>query len=426
MIDEQIPVFISADDISQKIEEIDRLLALQLDAILHHPEFKAIEAAWRGVFYLVNQIEDNLRVRIRIIHAAKKELLVNFEQKDDLKETAFYQKIFSDVYVGGHDLPTSLLIGVYEFDYFAQDLLVIGKMSEIAALAYTPFIAAVSPSMFAWETFEEIDGTRDMSRHCRLPQYVQWNKFRDSEEARFVGLCMPHILLREPYQTDKIFTYRESSEKSDMLRGNAAFAFAGCVARAFCEKSWLGKINASGGDGTIENLPALFDEQNRKYSLDADLGKHSPAISDLGFMSLIEDNGGTYFFDSRSTGKPKSYDTEGVTEFFKKCANIENILAMSRFVVNIMSFRRDNFYRFEGRHELRLALMNWLEKYFHADDNTPDEIKAVQPLREFYLDVVEKPGEPNAYTGVLFIRPTYLLDNLELAMRAVIYFPDLK
>jgi type VI secretion system protein ImpC len=426
MIDDQIPAFESIDEISQKIAEIDDLISLQLDEILHHPEFKALEASWRGIFYLVNQIEYSLRVKIVIFHAGKKELLKDFERAVELKDSALYKKIFADVYEGGHLAGFGMLIGTYEFDHSPQDVTVIEKMGEISALAHAPFIAGVSPTMFDQESFEAVQETSDWSSYCRSPEYDRWNSFRRTADARYVGLCMPHILLREPYEIDEKFIYRELSEKPDLLWGNAAFAFAGCVVRAFCEKSWLGKMCGLDTDGAVEGLSVQIDDQNREFSLDADVGNHLPTISDLGFMSLVDNVGGCpYFFDSQSTNKPQIYDTEGAMKFHEKWAKIENILAMSRFVVNIMSFRRDNFYRFETEQKMKKALNNWLEKYFHYNDSDSDEVKAKRPLREYILYIGEIPNTPNEYKGVLYIRPTYLLDEIEIAMRAVIHFPAL-
>jgi type VI secretion system protein ImpC len=36
------------------------------------------------------------------------------------------------------------------------------------------------------------------------PQYTKWNSFRDTEDARYVGLLMPRFLLRLPYGENTI------------------------------------------------------------------------------------------------------------------------------------------------------------------------------------------------------------------------------
>ena len=43
--------------INARIAQIDHLLSLQLNEILHHAEFQRLEASWRGLKFLLNQSE---------------------------------------------------------------------------------------------------------------------------------------------------------------------------------------------------------------------------------------------------------------------------------------------------------------------------------------------------------------------------------
>lgn len=43
--------------VDQMIAELDRLLGKQMDAILHHPDFQALESAWRGLKLLVDRTD---------------------------------------------------------------------------------------------------------------------------------------------------------------------------------------------------------------------------------------------------------------------------------------------------------------------------------------------------------------------------------
>ncbi|MEP6923340.1 MAG: type VI secretion system contractile sheath large subunit [Pyrinomonadaceae bacterium] len=418
----QFDHFETIEEISLSIAAIDEIINLQLDEIFHHPEFKSLEATWCGLYHLVNQKESSLRVKIKIFQAGKRDLLKNFERAEEIEQSAIYEKVFSDIYQRGFDIPFGLLIGAYEFDHLPQDMTVIENMAEISAKAHAPFVAGVSPSMFYWESFAEVDATRDMSRHCLSTQYDRWNSFRKTANARYVGLCMPHILLREPYEIDKNFVFRESAEKRDLLWGNAAFAFAGCVARAYDEKSWLGKMRGIDSDGAVEDLCCLMSEANGKsvrHSLDADLSRHFPAISNQGFMPLIDDLGvKPYFFNSQSANKPTIYDTEGATTFHKMWSQLENILAASRFAVNLMSLWLDNFHRLNNEQESKIYLLNWLGQYYQID--TSKEVNAEHPLREFNLDLQKRFDNSGDYTCIIYIRPTYLLDDMLIAMRSVI------
>src|SRR5437879_5787996 len=52
--------------IDRVITQIDGHLAEQLDLILHHPEFQALEAAWRGLKFVVDRVDFDEKVRIKL------------------------------------------------------------------------------------------------------------------------------------------------------------------------------------------------------------------------------------------------------------------------------------------------------------------------------------------------------------------------
>ena len=50
--------------VDRMIAEIDSRLGRQMDAILHHPEFQSLEAAWRGLKLLVERTDFRENIRI--------------------------------------------------------------------------------------------------------------------------------------------------------------------------------------------------------------------------------------------------------------------------------------------------------------------------------------------------------------------------
>jgi type VI secretion system protein ImpC len=98
--------------------------------------------------------------------------------------------------------PFGALIGDYEFGRHPQDIALLEKISNVAAAAHAPFISAASPQLFNWDDFTEMSGPRDLAKIFEANDYVKWRSFRDSEDSRYVGLCLPHILMRLPYGPD--------------------------------------------------------------------------------------------------------------------------------------------------------------------------------------------------------------------------------
>src|SRR5688500_7742729 len=115
MVDEQFSAFESREEILQKISAIDELISLQLNEILHHPEFKALEAIWRGLHYLVRETDPGLKVKIMMLNAGKKDLLKDFERALEFDDSQIFKKVFTDNFDSPRGRPFGMLIGAYEF-----------------------------------------------------------------------------------------------------------------------------------------------------------------------------------------------------------------------------------------------------------------------------------------------------------------------
>src|SRR6185503_1875530 len=125
--------------------------------------------------------------------------------------------------------PFSALVGDYEFGRTPEDIELIEKVSQVASAAHAPFLTASSPEMLNMDSFTSIDAPRDMAKIFDSTEYAKWKSFRQSEDSRYVGLCLPHILMRLPYgknnKTIEAFNYEEGVDGSDhnkYLWGNAA------------------------------------------------------------------------------------------------------------------------------------------------------------------------------------------------------------
>ncbi|MBW4968618.1 type VI secretion system contractile sheath large subunit, partial [Pseudoalteromonas sp. CR1] len=84
---------------------------------------------------------------------------------------------------------------------------------------HTPFIAAAGPQFFGVESFSQLPNLKDLQAVFEGPQFIKWNAFRESEDSRFVGLTLPHFLLRTPYGEETVpvrkFRYNESVNTSN-------------------------------------------------------------------------------------------------------------------------------------------------------------------------------------------------------------------
>jgi type VI secretion system protein ImpC len=424
--------------INARIAELDRLISAQLNEIMHHENFQKLEASWRGLNYLVQQSETGDRMKIKVLNVSKNELLKDMEKAPEFDQSMFFKKIYEEEFgmFGGHSY--GVILGDYEFGFTPQDISLLEKIAGVAASAHAPFISATSAKMFNWESFTELGGPRDLSKIFTSAEYVKWKSFREFDDSRYVGLTLPHILMRLPYGTETIpveeFNFEEDvdgTNHSKYLWGNAAFALGARLTDAFAKYGWCAAIRGVEGGGLVNGLPThTFRTDEGEVALKcpteiAITDRREKEFADMGFIPLVHCKGTDYaaFFSTQSTNKPKLYDSDLANANARLSSQLQYIMAVSRFAHYLKSMMRDKIGSFMAREQAEKFLNNWISKYVVLDDNANQETKARYPLREARIEVSEIPGKTGAYKAVAFLRPHYQLDELTVSLRLVAELP---
>lgn len=424
--------------INARIAELDRLISDQLNEIMHHQDFQALESSWRGLNYLVQESETGERMKIKVMNVSKKELLRDMEKAPEFDQSAIFKKVYEDEFgmFGGHSY--GVILGDYEFGFGPQDMALLEKISGVAAAAHAPFISAAAPTMFNWESFTELSGPRDIAKIFTSAEYVKWRSFRESEDSRYVGLTLPHILMRLPYGSETIpvedFNFEEDVDGTDhkkYLWGNAAYALATRMTDAFAKYGWCASIRGVEGGGLVNGLPThTFKTDEGEVALKcpteiAITDRREKEFADMGFIPLVHCKGSDYaaFFSTQSSNKAKLYDSDLANANARLSAQLQYIMAVSRFAHYLKSMMRDKIGSFMSRVQAERFLNNWISNYVTLDDNAGQEVKARYPLREARVEVTEIPGKPGAYKAVAFLRPHYQLDELTVSLRLVAELP---
>ncbi len=424
--------------VNARIAQIDKLISMQLNEVMHHPDFQKLEASWRGLHYLVFQSETGERMRLRVMNVSKRDLLKDMERATEFDQSALFKKIYEEEYGTFGGAAYGALIGDYEFSNHPQDLSLLEKVSQVAAAAHAPFISAASPKLFNWEGFTELGGPRDLAKIFQSVEYAKWKSFRESEDSRYVALALPHILMRLPYGQENIpveaFNYEEGVDGTDhskYLWGNAAYALGTRLTEAFAKFSWCAAIRGVEGGGLVQGLPThTFKTDEGEVALKcpteiAITDRREKEFADLGFVPLVHCKGTDYaaFFSTQTANKPKTYDTDAANANARLSSQLQYLLAVSRFAHYLKSIMRDKIGSFMTRKNCEDFLNRWISNYVLLDDDAGQEVKARFPLREARIDVSEVPGKPGAYRAVAFLKPHYQLDELTISLRLVANLP---
>ncbi|MBL1275613.1 MAG: type VI secretion system contractile sheath large subunit [Ectothiorhodospiraceae bacterium] len=405
------------------ISEIDSKISSQIDEVLHHKEFQALESSWRSLKMLVDQTDFRENIKIELVSATKEEMLEDFEDAPDVTKSGLYKHIYTAEYGQFGGKPIGAIISDYSFGPGAQDIKLLQQLGSVSAMSHAPFIGSAGPEFFGVETFDDLPNLKDLEAVFEGPQFAKWNAFRESDDARNVGLTAPRFLLRSPYGEDnpvKAFSYTEnvSTSKKSFLWGNASFAFAANLSKSFAKYRWCPNIIGPKSGGAVENLPI------HKYTENGEIKTMPPVevmlsdrrefeLAEQGFIGLTLRKGtdNASFFSANSCQKPKYFgntpEAKQAETNFKLGTELPYLFVINRIAHYIKVLQRENIGSWKTRSELDRELNNWIRQFVADQDNPPAAVRSKRPLREAEIIVTDDEGNPGWFRVEMNVRPHF-------------------
>ena len=423
------------------IAAIDAKLSEQVNAIIHNEDFQQLESAWRGLHYLVNNTETDEMLKIKVLNISKKDVAKNLKK---FRGTAWdqspvFKKVYEEEYGQFGGEPYGLLVGDYYFDHSPQDVQMIGDLAQIAAAAHAPFIAAAAPTVFGMESWNELANPRDLTKIFQTPEYAAWRSLRESEDARYIGLCLPRYLSRLPYgeKTEPVeeFHFEEDVDGTDQTKfcwSNAAYAMATNITRAFKVYGWTTRIRGVESGGAVEGLPTFpfpSDDGGVAMQCPTEIAINDRREAELaknGFMPLIHKKNSDFaaFIGAQSLQKPQEYEDPAATANANLAARLPYLFASCRFAHYLKCMVRDKIGSTMSKAQLGNWLQTWLNQYVDGSpDSSSEDWKATHPLADGRVEVEENEENPGYYSAKFFLRPHYQLEGLTVSLRLVSRMP---
>ena len=126
-------------DQDQLIAAVDARIAGNMNAILHHPDFQALESAWRALDFLVNRLETGTYLKLYLLDISFAEFKADLHSNENFRSTA-PNKLLVDQTVGtSGGVQWAVIIGNYTFDLAGGDLRSVEPISMIAREARSTF-----------------------------------------------------------------------------------------------------------------------------------------------------------------------------------------------------------------------------------------------------------------------------------------------
>ncbi|WEX10874.1 type VI secretion system contractile sheath large subunit [Chelativorans sp. AA-79] len=429
------------DTLDEMIARLDEKLSAQMNEVLHAPEFQQLESAWRGLHYLVYNSETDSTLKLRVVNATKMELYRDLRLYPDAKwdQSPLFKSLYEAEFgqLGGE--PYGCLVGDYHFDHSAVDVSLLRNLGKIAAAAHCPFITGAASTLLGMDSWTELTNPRDIGKIFDTPDYAAWKSLRDSENSRYIGLCMPRVLAREPYGAKSLpveeFAFEEETDghKGEKYAWmNAAYAMAANINRAYKEYGWTVRIRGVQSGGEVINLPThTFPTDDGSVDLKcpteiAISDRREAELSKSGLLPLIhrKNTDKAAFIGAQSLYRPKKFDKEEATAADNLSSRLPYMFAVSRFAHYLKCMVRDKIGETKEREELQRWLQEWITLYVDGDPkHSTEAVKAAKPLADAKVDVFEDEENPGYYSARFYLRPHFQLEGMDIGMSLVSRLP---
>ncbi len=428
--------------LERDIAKIDRIVAAQLNLILHHEKFQKLEASWRGLDYLVSCKENSAKapILIQIWNVTWAELRNDQEGAVEFDQSLFFKKVYEEGLGQPGASPFSAVLADFDIhprpsrEHPYDDIAILQRLSETAAAAFCPLFINASPAMFGVDKFSELRQTFDLEKlHSKL-DFLRWQQFRDSEESRFVSVVMPRMLLRKPYRPEHLhhfgFPFAELPESTeDHLWAGAVYAIGEVLIRSFAESRWFADIR--GVERGVASRGLVQGPTNDEFSTESEGVAPKPLtealitdvferqLAKLGFMSLCncKDTPFAAFYSCPSAQKPRRYNSPEATSNAELSAMTNYMLCAARFGHYVKVITRDKIGGIMDAVEIQDFLCNWLIGYVNRDPEASPRIRAERPLLDGSVQVRSKPGRPGEYDCVIQLEPYHSFDDIRASLK---------
>lgn len=428
--------------LSRIIALIDQQVCEQLNAILHHQKFQTLEASWRGLEKLVASAWGSHNIKIRLLDVSWREVAKDIDRAADFDQSALFNLIYSQEFGIAGGQPYGVLLGDYQISHRPSarhpndDINTLRGMAQISAAAFTPFICSGSPELFGLEDFETLGQPMNLDNIFRQDEYLPWRRLRAIDDARFLGITLPQMLMRQPYKNKLLhqssLLFNENVDYKDSSRhlwGNACYALGIVLLREFADVGWFSHIRGAPrdhqGGGLVSDLPALdygTDSAAVAQKIVTQViitDDRERSLSELGFLALCDcyDTPFAVFQSCPSLQLARQYQDKSATANARMGAMLQQVLCASRFAHYIKVMIRDKVGSFTTDKECERMLQNWLNDYTTGRDDLEWDALSRYPLRSARVQVREQAGKPGIYSSIIHLQPHYIVDQLVSELR---------
>lgn len=413
--------------IGQWIHLIDRRCSTQLQQVLNHPQFCALEARWRSLQHLTALVSRSGRVVIRLLDLAWAPLARDLNTAFEIRHTLLYRLLYQRELNTAGGTPFGLLLVDHPLVFTGSDeydeLYTATRLAELGEVSLCPVIMGTDPK-FTGDDLHWFTADRErIARILSSDDYRLWEKLRCHESARFLYLTLPRFLVRYPHTAPRCgFVYQPDNPEGGELWGNAAWLLVMNVIREFERISWFGFLRSyddnatqgaiiaplTGGDSCTP--PVIITETDLACEQDSFWGEQGLTACTSLYLS------GQYgFFSHHSVWQPPA-------PHWRQLTMLQTNLMACRFAHAIKAQIRDKIGSFETLAACQQSVERWLKQYVSDVDYGEEAIMADYPLRQAGVEMSADVADPTRYRCRICLQPQYQYDISEAKVDIALWF----
>jgi type VI secretion system protein ImpC len=419
--------------IESMIAQIDRKMSEQVNLVLHHPEFQALESAWRGLEYTVMNTETSTDLKIKVMNVSKDELYKMFQSYRGASwdQSPLFKKVYEAEFgqLGGQ--PFGCMVGDYYFAHSPTDVAVLEGMAKVASAAHAPFVSGTAPELFGMDDWQDLSKPRDLAKIFDTPEYAAWRSLRTKDDSRYLALTMPRVLSRQPYgakaEPVSEFAFEEDTggDHDKYAWMNAAHAMAVRINSAYKEYGWCTRIRGVQSGGTVENLPtAMFptDEGDTAVKCPTEIAisdRREGELSAAGLIGLIhrKNTDQATFIGGQTLHQPKEFVDKGATANARLSARLPYLFTSTRFAHYLKCIVRDWVGSTPSAVQLQDRLTEWVGQYIDGmPDVSSEDTKARKPLKGASIALSEDEENPGYYRAKFEFVPHFQMEGMDISL----------
>lgn len=292
------PHIVKTDEAEQSklLAVIDEVTSDFMRKILHHPQFQALESAWRGLYFLVRRVETDVDLKLFLLDIGKSAMSDNLKSVSDLTNSILYKWLVKDASGTFGGEPWTVVCGNYNFGLNLDDVATLIRLGKISTFANAPFISHIRPAMLGINSLAANPDPHDWQIADDSAEIKLWETLRGLPEAAYLGLAIPRFLARLPYgqatEPTETFSFEELESfdnHNQYLWANPSFACTLLLAQSFSNSGWeMGNALQTKIDGLPTHLFQEDGEAKTKPCAEVVLTENAcDRLLEAGLMPLL-------------------------------------------------------------------------------------------------------------------------------------------